>query len=143
VIKRHLASYINYVNRHQPTSFQLEWSDALMNSRNRRLVIVAPPESGKSSWLAAFCAWAIGNDPSFHIGYIANTFRQAARQSVAVRETLRSNERYRQLFPNIELDELRGTSETEWFVKRPDAGDKDATFQVSGYGGPTLGARWT
>ena len=39
------------------------------------------------------------------------------------------------------LDEAKGTSEREWFVRRPDPGDKDATFLVSGFRGPLLGAR--
>ena len=86
-------------------------------------------------------AWLIGNDPSAHIGYIANTFRQTARQSVAVREAVRSYRRYWQLFSGLDLGEIRGTGEAEWFVKRPDPGDKDATFQASGYGGPILGVR--
>ncbi len=140
-LRAHLSSYARYVHEFLPAPFQWEWANALMDRRKRRLVIVAPPESGKTSWCTAFCAWLIGNDPSVHIGYIANTFRQAARQSVAVRETVRANQRYGQLFPGVELDELRGTGEAEWFVKRPDTGDKDATFQVSGYGGPILGAR--
>lgn len=86
-------------------------------------------------------AWLIGNDPSAHIGYIANTFRQTARQSVAVREAVRSHRRYWQLFSGLDLSEIRTTGDAEWYVKRPDPGDKDATFQASGYGGPILGVR--
>ena len=39
------------------------------------------------------------------------------------------------------MDERRGTSEAEWFVKRPGSGDKDATFRAYGFAGPILGAR--
>jgi len=112
-----------------------------MDPSQHRLVIVAPPESGKTSWCVAYCAWLIGNNPAVHIGYIANTYLQAARQSVAVRETIRRNERYRRVFPEVRLDENRGTSEARWFVARPDPSDKDATFQITGYDGPILGAR--
>ena len=140
-LRRNLASYVRYVHEYQPAPFQLEWAEALMDWGKRRLAIVAPPESGKTAWCVAFCAWAIGNNPGIHIGYIANTHSQATSQSVAVRETVRANLRYRQAFPGVELDERRGTSEAEWFVKRPGSGDKDATFRAYGFAGPILGAR--
>ena len=136
-----LVGYASYVHGYEPAPFQSEWADALMDIRRGRTVIVAPPESGKTAWCTAFAAWSIGNDPAIHIGYIANTHRQAARQSVAVREIIRSNLRYKHIFPHVELDEVRGTGEAEWFVKRENQSDKDATFQVSGHPGPILGAR--
>lgn len=140
-LQRDLVGYASYVHGYEPAPFQSEWADALMDIRRGRTVIVAPPESGKTAWCTAFAAWSIGNDPAIHIGYIANTHRQAARQSVAVREIIRSNLRYKHIFPHVELDEVRGTGEAEWFVKRENQSDKDATFQVSGHPGPILGAR--
>ena len=134
-------AYASYVHRLQPAPFQETWAEAMENTNNRRLVVVAPPESGKTAWCIAYCAWLIGKEPTVHIGYLGNTAAQALRQSVAVRDTIRGNPRFRELFPEVVLDEAKGTSEREWFVRRPDPGDKDATFIVSGFRGPILGAR--
>lgn len=134
-------AYAQYVHGLRAAPFQRVWARAIADPSNRRLVIVAPPESGKTAWCIAYCAWLIGREPTVHIGYLGNTAAQALRQSVAVRDTVRSNPRFREMFPDVALDESKGTSEREWFVRRPDPGDKDATFIVSGFRGPILGAR--
>ncbi|MEX2599379.1 MAG: hypothetical protein WD533_06955, partial [Dehalococcoidia bacterium] len=135
------AAYAEYVHRLRPAAFQEEWAKAMADPGSPRLVIVAPPESGKTAWCIAFCAWLVAKDPSVHIGYVGNTAAQAYRQSVAVRDTIRGNPRFRELFPDVMLNEAKGSSEREWFVHRPDPGDKDATFLASGFRGPLLGAR--
>ena len=133
--------YAHHVHGLNPAPFQKTWAEAMENTANRHLVIVAPPESGKTAWCIAYCAWLIGREPTVHIGYLGNTAAQALRQSVAVRDTIKGNPRFREVYPDVTLDEAKGTSEREWFVRRPDPGDKDATFLVSGFRGPLLGAR--
>lgn len=134
-------AYAEYVHGLRAAPFQERWAGAMADAGIPRLVVVAPPESGKTAWCIAYCCWIIGKDPSIHVGYVGNTASQALRQSVAVRDTIRTSPRFREIFPDITLDEPKGTSEREWFVHRPDPGDKDATFIVSGFRGPLLGAR--
>ena len=119
------------------------WINALMNRSIDRLLIVAPPAHAKSQWVGInYCAWTIAHRPDVHIGFISNSAAQAQSKSIAVRDTVAQNTRYKTLFPWITPDMGKGWSESEWFIKRVDPGDKDATFKASGVHGPILGNRF-
>ncbi len=135
------VAYAAYVHGLRAAPFQVRWARAMSDASEGRLVVVAPPESGKTAWCMAFCCWLIGRDPQVHLGYVGNTAAQALRQSVAVRDTIRWNGRFAEIFPGVRLDAAKGTAEREWFVGRDDPGDKDATFLATGFRGPLLGAR--
>ena len=108
----------------------------------RRLLIVAPPGHAKTSWVSIFYpAWRVGREPTVHLGLISNTARQAYKPSVAVRDTIKSSDRYHELFPYVQPDYVKGFSESEWFVQRANPADKDPSMISSGTFGPILGAR--
>lgn len=104
-------------------------------------VIIAPPGSIKTNTLIAACAWWLGRDPTQHIGFFSNTDRQAYRRSVAVRDTITRNGKYAAIFPELLPDRGKGWAEYEWFVQRPDVGDKDASFMAAGVGSAIQGSR--
>jgi len=126
----------------EPTTFHLEWMRELVNPANRKLLFICPPDSAKTTIVGIiYSAWRICSNHNIHIGYVSDTGKQAMRQSLAVRDVIDQDPILRLAYPNLELDEAKGTARNEWFVKRANIGDKDATFRSTGVGGPLLGAR--
>lgn len=140
--RQYLDDYGEYVHGFSPTPFHLEWMRALYDPKIDRLLIIAPPDHAKTQTVIEWCCSLIGNTPTVHIGLLSNTATQANRKSVAVRDTIAYNERYHLVFPNVVPDKEKGWSESEWFVKRADPGDKDSTFKAAGVFGPITGDRY-
>lgn len=144
--RKSLSRYMRFVFGLMPAAHHLIWLRALKDLKSGdRLLIIAPPDHAKSTVVGlVWTSWLLANDPDHvHIGYVSNTARQANRESVAVRDLVAYSKRFHLLFPDVGLDEKKGTSENEWFLRRTDPFDKDASFQCSGIGGPLLGARLT
>jgi len=139
-----LEGYMNFVFGLEPTWFHLEWMEILQEpARYPRILFICPPDSAKTTLVGIiYTSWMICKNPDIHTGYVSNTYTQAAKQSVAVRDTIHGNERLKFAYPNLQLDPTKGTAEARWFVKRPNISDKDATFVASGVGGPILGSRF-
>lgn len=104
-------------------------------------LIIAPPDSAKTFSLIAAAGWWLGRDPTQHVAFISNTATQALKRGVAIRDTVALNPIYRAIFPGTRPDVGKGWSEAEWFVRRPDTGDKDPSMLATGVGGPLLGSR--
>lgn len=104
-------------------------------------VIIAPPGSAKTNTSIGAAGWWLGHNQTQHIGFFSNTDRQAYRRSVAVRDTIDLNPAYHRIFPQVQPDRQKGWAEFEWFLRRPDVSDKDASFTAGGVGSPILGAR--
>ena len=135
-----LPDYGRLVHGWEAQPHHLVWIDALTGSQDD-LLIVAPPGSAKTNWLIAFCGWQLGLHPDGHIIYASNTARQAYKPSVAIRDTITSPGPYQDVFPGVRPDPAKGWGEAEWFLARPDRGDKDPSLCATGVFGPILGAR--
>ncbi len=140
--RRSLAAWAEAVADLSPARHHQEWIAALEDNSIRRLLIIAPPGHAKTSWVSIFYpAWRIGSDPNLHFCLLSNTATQAHRPSVAARELIKNSEAYHKIFPQVKPDYIKGWAEHEWFVQRPNPGDKDATMIAAGVFGPILGAR--
>lgn len=118
------------------------WIEALQDDSIKRLLIVAPPEHAKTVWCSQiFPAWCIGRNPQGHVLHVSVTATVAKLNSVAIRDTLELNLDYRRVFPEIRPDHRKGWGEAEWFVRRANPGDKDATFAAAGFDGPIISRR--
>jgi len=134
--------YMEFVFGHEPTWFHREWLEFLQDDSNTNLLFICPPDSAKTTVLGiVYTSFLICHNPDIHIGYVSDTFTQAAKQSVAARDMIQYDPQLHLAFPDKKLDHAKGSSEAEWFVRRPNLGDKDATFIATGVGGPLLGAR--
>lgn len=120
---------------------QRVWAEALEDTSIKRLLIIAAPKFGKTPTVGLdYLGWRIGRQPDdYHAIYLSNTKTQATKPSVALRDTIKNNPRYRWLY-NVKLDPDKGTAEAEWFVKRENVADKDPTLQCCGMFGSILGA---
>lgn len=113
----------------------------LENEHLGHTTIVAPPGSAKTNTMIAACCWYLGNNPNMHIAYVSSTATQAKQRSVAIRNIIEYSKDYQAIFPNTKPDKRLGWSEAEWFLERPDFGDKNPTMIISGTPGNILGAR--
>ena len=104
-------------------------------------LIIAPPSSAKTVTMIAACCWWLGQEPTQHIAFIANTDRRAYERSVAIRDTIELNTQYQAIFPDAMPDKPKGWAEYGWFLDRPDVADKDPTLLAAGVGSSILGAR--
>lgn len=104
-------------------------------------LIVAPPGSAKTNTLIAAAGWWFGQDPTQHIAFASAEESLAFERSVAVRDTITQNENYRAIFPDVLPDRLKGWGEKEWFLQRPDVGDKDPSLIAIGMNSNIVGRR--
>jgi hypothetical protein len=114
--------------------------------RTNKLLIIAPPGSGKTDTLIEYAAWTIGNEcvqnriPT--IGYVTYADDVAHLRSVAVRDTIEFNKVYRLMFEAAQPDKKKGWGQKEWFLKRDDATRKDPTLRSAGVSGAILSYRF-
>ena len=124
-----------------PAAHHEEWIDFVMRDR-LDFGISAPPAFAKTNWIGVvLSAWYLGHHPDRHVIYTSKTGLQAEKVSNAVRDTIEHNPRYHAVFPNALPNKDRGWGEKEWYLQRPNTGDKDASFFAVGIGGPILNAR--
>ena len=127
-----------------PAAHHVAWIEFIMKNmaRKKDCGISAPPSWAKTNWLGVvFCSWYLGNYPDRHVIYTSKTGFQAEKVSNAVRNTIEYNERFHAVFPECRPNKDVGWGEKEWYLQRPNTGDKDASFFAVGIGGPILGAR--
>jgi len=127
-----------------PADHHKEWLRALADDSLGNTLIVAPPGHAKTTELMSYAAWYLGHNwKTASVGYISNTAQQAERMSMAIRDTITQNPRFRRVFPDLEPDKLRKWSAPEWFLQREDPLLKDASLTACGVGGPALGSRFS
>lgn len=140
-VRSSLARHMHFVYRLPPARHHLKWIEALDNSGIDELMIVAPPRHAKTTIVLGYLSQIVGNRPNVHIGYISNTATQAARKSLAVRDTVELSKRYRSIY-DVKADKARGWAANEWYVQRNRPGDPNPTFLASGIFGPVLGSEF-
>ncbi len=147
-IRRDFIQYATAVHRLPdgsppfPAPHHQVWASILADPSYGDTLLVAPPAHAKTFWAGVyFLAWYVGNHPEKHIVYIGNTYDQAVKQSIAVRDTIKYNPRFKALFPNVRLDPGKGAGQDKWYVTRSSMDDKDPTFLALGVNGPLLGSR--
>lgn len=125
-----------------PAPHHLVWCWALEEGRLGHTLIIAPPAHAKTNVVGVYYpCWWLGNHPDKHFVYVQAAADQAIKQSLAVRDTITGNPRYRALFPEVVPDKDRGWAQNAWYLKRARADDKDFSFKAVGIGGDLLGAR--
>jgi len=135
-----LATHTMTVHGFVIKKHQMNWVLALEDESIKRLIIVAAPKTGKTPVVGLdYLGWKIGRNPTLHTIYVSNTASQANKNSVALRDTIIYNQKYKDLY-GVKPDVGKGWGESEWFVKRDNVSDKDPTLQAVGIGGSILGA---
>lgn len=91
--------YCRYVHGWVLPPHLIEWAKMLI--AGERVVIVAPPDSGKTRLLRAWCEWAIGLKRDRAIMVIGNTIKQAKKVVWSVGQVLSHSPRYHEVFPDV------------------------------------------
>ncbi len=140
--REELGTFAAHVFDCWPAAHHELWVELLTDPRLARLLIIAPPGHAKSTWCTCiYPAWRIGREPNINILLVSATAAQASLFSQTVRETLRGNPAYAEVFPDVTPDRARGWSQAAWYVVRDAAANKDATLAACGVGGPIVGRR--
>jgi hypothetical protein len=131
------------------------WLDVLKDPEQKRVLIIAPRESWKSTIVTeGYMAWFIGNHPEETNLIASVSSSQSTHFAAIVGNTILSNARWKDVFPEVEPDLERGwsTATGELYCKRGDveylewaervALRKDPTLFTAGLRGrSTTGAR--
>lgn len=123
------------------------WLKAMLEGR--RTVVVAPPESAKTTWATIIkTAWKIGKWPEKSWGIGTAGDNAADDMTKAVADTIEFNPRWKMAFPHVVPDKQRGWSSEGYHVRRTDLpdgewerlryGDKNPSLVGGGVGS----ARW-
>ena len=67
------------------------------------MLLMTPPQHGKSLSVIDFIAWAIGNDPELHVIYSSFSDRLGVRANLRLQRALDSA-MYRRIFPGTRLN---------------------------------------
>ena len=139
-----LVGIAQHLYRWTPAAHHQLWLDALEDLEqgrieSNRLLIVAPPGHAKTNYGSiVFPSYHVGHNPYTHALMFSATSGQSRKSSQTVRDAVAS-ERWRDLFPEVKPDRVRGWASEAWYVQRPLApGDKDPTMFATGLGGETI-----
>lgn len=142
------AAFAQYVFRHEETNahivnapHHIEWHKFF--DENRRAILFAPVEHGKTQQILARILWTLGKYPAKRLAVISNTFDpHAVKLLSALRTHIESNPRVQRVFPNLKPSELDGDpwGQSRLTVARHTIA-KDPSLQALGTFGPINGSR--
>ena len=117
------------------------WQEELQKE-GRDSLIIAPPESIKSTLLRWYMEWVLGKDRDITMLYVMNTATQAMRQNVSIQETITKNTRYREVFPDVIPAKGKSWSQEATFIERQTLeaqANPDPSIFATGWDGPYQG----
>lgn len=126
-----------------PAAHHWLWLKLWCNQAIRRLLIVAPPESAKTTWLAAYMATQIAFWPERPRIYGGSAGAVAARRTLALR-TLLERPDIREVFPGLKRAEGMSYEAHQWSMApngQPHPGRIHPTLSAYGTDGPVTGSR--
>ena len=118
--------------------YQEEWGHAL--DTGTRVVIIAPRNHGKTTFLVARAIWELGRDPDLRIKIVCASDAKAMERLWEIVQHLRNNPRVREVFPHLEPAEDAEWSKHKITVKRT-ARHRDASVEALGILSTVTGAR--
>jgi hypothetical protein len=131
----------------QPADVHLLWLRLMCDDRIKKLLIIAPPESAKTTWtVAAFIGCYVGFHPERSVIIGSTSGPVAEKRSMALRAAVESAS-WQSTFPDIlpvRAAEGLKWATTEWSMAPgglPRAGRLHPTVSAFGTGGSVIGAR--
>jgi len=141
--RRHLADYSRYVFGLEPAAHHLEWLRLLEDVSAKRVLIIAPPESAKSTYISiVFPTWYIGKHVEDASALVSCTSTQAQEFGGAITRVIESSPEYHEVFPDVVPDKIAGWSKDHIFIERKNQARPDPTMMMTGVGGPIIGRRY-
>lgn len=114
-----LESFSEYVFGLRPKPHHREITSALQDHTKTELLMILPPGAGKSTYVSQiFLPWYIGLYPERASILLSSSSSQSIKFSTDIRSVIVANEKYKEVFPEIEVDPLKGESREQIYVKR-------------------------
>lgn len=146
--RRDVGTYGDLVHGVAPAPHHRAWTDLLAplprGAGPRKLLIVAPPGHGKSTWLSlVFPAWYLGHRSDHNLLFFTSSDTMARQFGGTVKTTLEANPAHALVFPDpaCRPDPDRGWSTDGLYLRGTPAGAKDPAYRALGYGASVIGAR--
>lgn len=139
-----ICAYGEYVFGYEPATHHRDMLDFIIECVYAREngLILEPRGAAKTTWgNSIFLSWLTSTFPDLRVGLISNTATQALDFSRAIRFTLESNERHREIFG--ECASPTKWRDMEWLHKQSRwHGSKDVTLYAAGCGGAIISKRF-
>jgi phage terminase large subunit-like protein len=111
---------------------------------NRKLLIIAPPGTAKSTWLSQILVtWFLGKHPDKHLMFFTSSDPMAQLFDGFVELTLAQNTKHAEVFPQAEArpNTDRGWSGDGRFLMGSPMNQKDPAYRAVGFGTSIIGGR--
>jgi predicted phage terminase large subunit-like protein len=131
----------------RPAAHHLRWLTALretVDTPGGRLLLIAPPGSGKSSFTSLVLPpWYLGRHPDHAVLAVTSSDVMASEFSGVVELTLRANDAHRAIFPAPQArpDPARGWSRDGLYLQGVAPETKDPSYRCTGFGSSVIGSR--
>lgn len=148
-MREDIGKFGEYVFGWKPEPFHAFWNQAADDVIQRRipqnkLLIIAPPNSAKSSWNSIVRpAHYLGQHPDHNIVFLTSSDPMASTFGSTIRTTLEFDLKYRSIFPNPENrpHRARGWSTDGLYLRGTPPGSKDPAYKAVGFNATIMGAR--
>lgn len=127
----------------EPADHHWLWLRLMADETIKKLLIIAPPESAKTTWLLAYYATSIAFWPEWPHIIAAVTGPVAKKRATAIRNIMGSDT-FRDTFPDVQRAIGMKWNEDEWSVAPygiPRPGRIHPTLAAMGVGGSIIGSR--
>lgn len=137
-----LGAFGEYVFNLKPAPHHQQILDLLTKYPEDDLLIVAPPRHAKTTWVGViYPLFRIMQDPSVHVVYVSSTIEQSLKQSIEVRDSIETNDYFKQVCDDVFPAKNRQWQKNMWTIRSQRwRGDKDPTFIATGFDGNILGS---
>ena len=109
--------------------FHESWQSSI--TKHKFTLIGAPRGHGKTIQVAGRGVWELGCNPNLRIKIVGSTDDKANEILGLISELIKTSDRVKEVFPNLEIDINRGDTKSAFFVKRTVA-MRDPSVQGSG-----------
>lgn len=126
-----------------PAKHHWLWLELLCDLEIKRLLIVAPPESAKTTWLAAYIGTQIAFWPERPRIYGGSAGAVASRRTLAIR-TMLTSPGFQDVFPEVQRANGMSFEAHQWSMApngQPHPGRIHPTLSAYGTDGPVTGSR--
>jgi len=142
--REHFPTFVEYAFHDEKTGKQLQmqwfhdtWAAAM--DKERRLIIVAPRNSGKTSIMVARVVWELGRNPDLRIKIVCAADGKATERLFEVQQQL-ANPRVKEVFPNLIPADMGSWNKHQIVVERM-ARHRDASVEALGISSTATGGR--
>lgn len=126
-----------------PAAHHWLWIRLMTNADIRKLLIIAPPESAKTTWFLAYYATSIAFYPEWPHIIAAVSGPVAVKRSITLRNIIKG-EAFARTFPDLQPAAGMTWNQDEWSIApngRPRPGRVHPTLAAMGVGGSIIGSR--